>query len=276
MLTRRKVLALGIASCLSAKLSGCVSLSSLQPNCPINWAPSFLSPVFYGFKDYADPAVRVYYPSLDGSPASAAILSQCERFPLVLFIHGDCSGNPFTQWISLPAQLARSGYVVAVTRFGGALGTGDPAVTAPLRQVHDWMRSTWEFRDRLLPAPRTAVVGHSFGATLAAQLVTEIPVTAFAGLSGTFGQLLDPSAALSKIHVPRCFSGTIQTTLLSVRNSSLPVNHRTRRCGRRSRYPSTESSSKAAITATTCCPAARPDVLNKDTATSCAHWLRIL
>src|SRR5258706_16141160 len=123
MLTGRRVLELGVVSCLSRWLSGCVELSTLQPNCPINWAPSFLDPVFYGFKDYADPAVRIYYPSLDGSPAGAAMLLMCERFPLVLFIHGDCGGNPFTQWISLPAQLARSGYVVAVTSFGGLLAT---------------------------------------------------------------------------------------------------------------------------------------------------------
>src|ERR1019366_2922594 len=71
----------------------------------------------------------------------------------VLFVHGDCGGNPFAQWVSLPAQLARCGYVVAVSSFGGVPATGDPAVTTPLRQLHDWMRSTWEYRDRLMRPP---------------------------------------------------------------------------------------------------------------------------
>jgi dienelactone hydrolase len=206
MMTRRKFIEFGIASCLTGNLTACVSLRDLQPDCPIDWAPSLLSPVFYGFRDYPDPAVRVFYPSLDGSANGAALLLKCERFPLVLLIHGDCGGNPFNQWISLPAQLARSGYVVAVTSYGGKLGNGDPAITAPLREVHDWMRNSWEHRERLMPVPNTAVVGHSFGATLGAQLVTEIPVTAFAGLSGTFGQLSNPASALSRIRVPSLFT----------------------------------------------------------------------
>jgi hypothetical protein len=78
--------------------------------------PSILAPVFHGFKDYASPSVRVYFPSLDGSPHNAALLVKCERFPLVMFVHGDCGGDLFQQWISLPAQLARSGYVVAVAK----------------------------------------------------------------------------------------------------------------------------------------------------------------
>lgn len=135
--------------------------------------------MFYGYTDYGspltnapealargitlppEPAVRVYYPSLEGSPQGAPILSMCEQLPLVLFIHGDCDGVPYDQWIELPAQLARSGYVVVVTSYGGFLATGDPAITAPLRQVHDRMRTTWEHRDRLMPSPHTAVVGHS-------------------------------------------------------------------------------------------------------------------
>jgi hypothetical protein len=204
MLTRRDFLALGAASCV-AGLSGCVRLKELQPNCAIDWAPSLLSPIFYGFRDYERPTMRVYFPSLDGSPQNAAILEMCERFPLVMLVHGDCGGVPFNQWIHLPAQLARSGYVVAVTSFGGVLGTGDPAVTAPLREAHDWIRNTWEHRDRVLPPPKTAVIGHSFGGTLGAQLSGEIPVSAFASLSGTFGQLPNPAGALAAIRVPSLF-----------------------------------------------------------------------
>jgi dienelactone hydrolase len=206
MVNRREFLTLTAGSCLSALLSGCVRLEDLQPNCSINWAPSLLGPIFYGFKDYSAPAMRVYFPSLDGSPQNAQILLDCERYPLVIFVHGDCSGEPFNQWIELPAQLARSGYVVAVTSFGGVLADGNPNTTAPLRAVHDYMRSSWEFRDRLLPSPMTGIVGHSFGGTLAAQMATEVPVTCFASLSGAFGQMSNPIPTLSALSVPSLFT----------------------------------------------------------------------
>jgi len=206
MVTRRRVLAAGLSACFGYTISGCVRLRDLQPDCPIDFAPSLIAPVFYGIRDYPDPRIRVYFPSIDGSPQQAAILAQCERYPLILLVHGDCSGNHFDQWFSLPRQLARSGYVVVVTEFGGKLGTGNPEDTAPLRLVHDWMRSTWEFRDRLLSAPHTGVIGHSFGGTLAAQLVTEIPASALVSLSGAFGQLGNPASALAGIRVPALFT----------------------------------------------------------------------
>jgi len=148
-----------------------VNLKDLQPNCPISFAPSLTAPVFYGYKDYSEcnglqclgalpklapgatppslydqfrPAMRVYFPSLDGSPQSAAILEQCERYPLVLLVHGDCGGDPVVQWDLIPAQLARCGYVVAVTKFGGILSQGDPANTEKLRQAVTWLRTFWD------------------------------------------------------------------------------------------------------------------------------------
>jgi len=167
--------------------------------------PSILAPVFHGFKDYASPSVRVYFPSLDGSPHNAALLVKCERFPLVMFVHGDCGGDLFQQWISLPAQLARSGYVVAVAKIVPRPADGDPATTAPLRAVHDFMRNTWEFRERLMPRPSTGVMGRSWGGTLAAQLANEIPAAAFTSLSGAFGQTSNPFGLLSNIRVPSLF-----------------------------------------------------------------------
>jgi dienelactone hydrolase len=228
MLTRREALKLSVASCLSAGLAGCVTQLS---SCPIGWVPTMLAPVFYGYKDYvacqniidcatvtrdkrlvpslpppAPPdsnlAIRIYYPSLDGSPQNAAILSPCRRFPLVNFIHGDCGGDPYQQWLQLPAQLARCGYVVMVTNYGGILATGDPAQTAPLRTIQGWVRNHWEHKDRLMPSPSTAVMGHSYGGTLAGQLATEIPVMAFVSLSGTFGQASNWATLLSSIAVP--------------------------------------------------------------------------
>jgi dienelactone hydrolase len=205
MPTRRNILQLGLTTGLGAMLPSCVRLKELQPECPINWAPSLISPVFYGVKDIATPNVRVYYPSIDGSPQNAELLVKCERYPLVMVIHGDCGGDPFQQWVHLPAQLARSGYIVAVTQYGGKVATGDAAVTAPLREVHDYMRNTSEFRDRLMPSPNTAVVGHSYGGTLAAQLAGEIKVAAFASLSGAFAQAQNPIGLLSSLKVPSLF-----------------------------------------------------------------------
>jgi hypothetical protein len=250
VLTRRHTLKLGALTSFGA-ISGCdtnraplANAPPFQSSCPINFVPTFISPVFYGSRDYASPAVRVYYPSIAGSPSGAPILSNCERFPLVILIHGDCDPFGYNQWILLPSQLARAGYVVAQTSYGGSGATGpangDPAQTLPLRQVHDWMRSNWEFRDSLMPAPHTAVVGHSFGATLGAQLISaaplasappalaaaapgtatlgsrslgQIPAMAFASLSGTYGLIqasamgpLTPTGLLNSLHVPSMFA----------------------------------------------------------------------
>lgn len=230
MPTRRQLLACGLVP----GLTGCVNLRDLQPNCPIDWAPSLAAPVFYGYQDFSEcsgascmqalprhapgaapspvldqvrPAMRVYYPSLDGSPSSAAILEQCERFPLVLLVHGDCGGDPYYQWDLMPAQLARCGYVVAVTQYGGVLSQGQASDTLKLHQAERWLRSDWAHADRVMAPPHTAVIGHSYGGTLAAQLATEIPLKAFVSLSGVFGQVLwEPaSVMLSRIPVPSLF-----------------------------------------------------------------------
>lgn len=231
MLIRRQFLALGLAS----GMSGCVNLKDLQPNCPISWAPSLTAPVFYGYRDYGEcnrfscfsvfpmlapgavlpptiydqvrPAMRVYYPSLDGSPSSAAILDLCERFPLVLLVHGDCGGNPYRQWDLMPAQLARCGYVVAVMQYGGVLSTGQASDTLKLHQAAHWLRTYWEHADRVMAPPNTAVIGHSYGATLVAQLATEMPLKAYASFSGVFGQVTweTPQTMLSRITVPSLF-----------------------------------------------------------------------
>jgi hypothetical protein len=123
------------------------------PSCPIGWQPSALAPVFYGYREYstADGApltVRVYFPSLDGSPSDAAPLLGCGRYPLVLFFHGSCPGeaNQYHKWFVLPAQLARAGYVVAIPQIAGIdlLPSEAPDVQAQLRDLHDWMRAGWE------------------------------------------------------------------------------------------------------------------------------------
>lgn len=150
--------------------------------------------------------MRVYYPSLDQGQ-DARILDQCEQFPLVLFSHGDCGGNPFVQWGFIAGQLARCGYVVAVVAFNAQFAQGDPAETAPLRNAETWLRTFWEHAGRVMPAPNTAVIGHSWGGTLAAKLATEIPLKAFVSLSGAFGQVnfQPPSQFLGALNVPCLF-----------------------------------------------------------------------
>src|SRR5258708_39652968 len=86
-----------------------------SPSCPISWQPDALAPVFWGFRDYLaqfpEPAVsaavvpgsvitsplafpnhrcRVFFPSLHGSPQSAAILRNCGRDPVIVLAHGQC------------------------------------------------------------------------------------------------------------------------------------------------------------------------------------------
>lgn len=147
-------------------------------------------------------AVRIYFPSLDGSPQDAALLSGCRRFPLVIFVHGDCDANPYEQWVDIPAQLARSGYVVAVTNYGKMLANGDAADTMLLHLVYNWIRNLSPYAGSLVPAPSTAVMGHSHGGTLAAQLAGEIPIAAFASLIGESNYA---SAQPGSIKVPSLF-----------------------------------------------------------------------
>ena len=112
---------------------------SLPVECSIGWQPSVFTPVFYGHRDYtvrlpfvpdvvatalARPSpgaevpgitarLRAFYPSLDGAPVDAPLLSHCGRYPLVVFAHGHC-GEPdhFQKWFELAATLARCGNVV--------------------------------------------------------------------------------------------------------------------------------------------------------------------
>jgi pimeloyl-ACP methyl ester carboxylesterase len=151
-----------------------------DPVYPIAWQPDALRPVFYGWQDIAAadgaPAnLRVWYPSLEGSPENAPILSPSRgRFPLVLFLHGQCpqeAANHYrTAWFVLPAELARSGYVVAVPQLGHASYPWESTEATLAADVAGWMRSGWAYRDQLMPSPGTAVVGHSYGGMLAARL----------------------------------------------------------------------------------------------------------
>jgi hypothetical protein len=168
--------------------------------CPISWQPSALTPVFYGIREYstadgAPAALRVFFPSLEGDVFTAPILDGCGRYPLILFAHGHCQGDMehFRKWFLLPAQLARSGYVVAVpqlTQIAGGLhpSTVDHPDLAVLTNVLDWMRSGWEHQSVLLST--TGIAGHSYGALLSARVAGN--ANGHASLSGVWHDWLPP------------------------------------------------------------------------------------
>jgi hypothetical protein len=215
------MLYLGVGAALSGAFYGC-------DKCDAGFPPNLAMPVFSGYKDYViqsvankrsarvipgagtpTPLARVFYPTLDGTQPGAAILTGCEQFPLVLLIHGSCpSVDPYIQWSYFAGQLVRAGYVVAITSAGGFLATGDPAELAALQGVYNFMYNDWEYRATLMPPPNTAIAGHSFGGTLAAELAGVLSSKAFVGLSGAFGQVtgsLTVQALLSNVRVPSLF-----------------------------------------------------------------------
>ena len=193
----------------------------LDPTCPIGWQPSALAPVFYGYREYttADGApltVRVYFPSVDGSPVDAAPLLGCGRYPLILFFHGSCHGEAYQnhKWFELPAQLARAGYVVAVPQITGIdrLPSEAADVQELLRSLHDWMRAGWEHRDTLLPSPATGLAGHSYGALHAGILAAAKPVAAVVSLSGVWEEWPKPPFPIHQGAPARLFTWGTNTT----------------------------------------------------------------
>lgn len=211
------------------------------PRCPIPWQPHALAPVFSGYRHYAPagllqsqaqmrllegvvfdpdvPTMRVWFPSLGGTPQYNEILGPCGRFPPVVFAHGQCedtrSGVQGDDWLAqslhyltwadspILRQLARAGYVVAVPQLSG----GHPAQDADLvtlRRVVAWLRQQWQYASLL--ADSTAVIGHSRGGVQAARLASELGSRAFVSLSGDFhGASSDPAAVLRAVAAPKLF-----------------------------------------------------------------------
>lgn len=167
----------------------------VPPGCPIDWTPSVLYPVFSYFQHYgpaegAPGPMEVFYPSRRWitSRFDTAFL-ECGRYPLVLFLHGHCRNDVehYKRWVRLPYNVARCGYVVAVPHLPGIAGGRSPFVDVDLdlaEAILAWLRTGWEHRDHLLPAPATAVVGHSYGALLGARLAARAGAQAYVGLSG--------------------------------------------------------------------------------------------
>jgi hypothetical protein len=180
--------------------------------CPIGWQPSVFAPVFYGIRHYgvkqgAPRAVRVFFPSIDGAVRDAPILEGCGRYPLILFVHGNCDEpRHFQTWLRLPELLARSGYVVAVPDAQDET-TSDPwtGSYAGLADVISWMRGSWEHRSSLLSA--TGIIGHSRGAILAARLASAGRIAGYASLSGVWLEAPPsyPIPVLSSLAIPKIF-----------------------------------------------------------------------
>lgn len=179
--------------------------------CGIEWQPSALAPVFYGVRDVAASgapvALRVFFPSVDGSVFDAPILEGCGRYPVVLVAHGHCAGAPaehYKRWYVLPVSLARSGYVVLVPDLPAMdqePGADHPALDT-LADVLGWAREQWGHRDVLLPEPATGIIGHSHGAVLSARFADTTNLAAFASLSGRHSGAL---AATLPVAAPKLF-----------------------------------------------------------------------
>jgi pimeloyl-ACP methyl ester carboxylesterase len=188
------------------------------PECPIGWQPDVLAPVFYGWQEFAvddgaPGSLRIWFPSLDGNPEHASILSPSRgRFPLVLFLHGQCSdAEHYKAWDVLPAELARSGYVVVVPDLGPGPGPPWAEGESPARWVQvflEWARAHWGHREQLMPAPATAVIGHSYGAMWGGRFVASAPETlsAYASIGGGWLEWPgSPPLPLADLRVPALF-----------------------------------------------------------------------
>ena len=202
-----------------ALLGGCAPvLRGATTTCPqdtdetggVDWIPSVLHPVFYGYQDLGEAngvprfdstenRVRIWYPSHDGAPLNAPILKLCvARWPLVLFLHGQPPGQPpclnpdyYQHWFWLPMTLARSGYVVVVPAYTAEVPETDVMPFGWPFTVVDWVRRHWENATWVDQRPEsTATVGHSYGALRAVRAALARPqISAVASLGANWTDL---------------------------------------------------------------------------------------
>lgn len=212
----------------------------------VNWTPDVLHPVAAGFREYsADEAplpLRIWYPChqpfTEGGSAPRPLLKKCDvRWPLVLFLHGrpPCDGTQpganvgyFRRWTAIPAALAKSGYVVVVPSHDAGLEPTQERVAQMLRVI-DWVRDVqvalpgaarervtrpafggWEDAE-FVDQQRSAIIGHSWGALLAAGVAAARPsISSFVSLDGGFVELPDPQPLLETIPGAKLFFWTRQ------------------------------------------------------------------
>jgi pimeloyl-ACP methyl ester carboxylesterase len=210
--TLRGLLQLGAGAALLPLVRTNGAFGGVASQCPgadlrIDWVPDVMHPVGHAFRDYdvadgAPGAVRVWFPTGEEfapGPRVAKFLQHCTaRWPVVLFLHGEqpC-GTPtdpdyYKRWDTIPAELARSGYVVLVPRHEQRLpvDTSDAPFVA---SFIDWARNVWEFAGALDQRPdAVAVAGHSWGALLMARVAQiRTDISAFVSLSGGWTELAE-------------------------------------------------------------------------------------
>ena len=223
----RGVVTLGAA----AQLAGCEDLIGVLGNaCPedpadqggIDWVPDVMFPVAAGFEDVdvaqgAPGPARIWYPTFEvfterGS-APLRILKHClARWPVVLFLHGNppCNiPNYNRHWTTIPAELARSGYVVVAPQHDHLFpqdSSGVPFVSSFI----DWTRNSWQHArwiDKRSNA--VAIAGHSYGALLGARVATSrSDISACAFLSGPWDELNDRNPLLRGLGRPTFYMFT--------------------------------------------------------------------
>ena len=182
------------------------------------WVPDVGHPVLAGYQDVdeADGApgdIRIYYPTLDIFPENARIVEQCDSpYPMVLLLHGQPPAGPAPanyhrefHWIA--TGLARSGYVVVAPEWRARLSPSDTAWSLVAEAAADlwWVRFNWsesQYVDTRIQS--TAVVGHSYGALLAARFADMFwDIGAFVSLSGPYRELTNEySDVLHAVEAP--------------------------------------------------------------------------
>lgn len=191
--SRREFIKLASTSLIAYYASGCCDQT-----------PCLATPVFFGFKEFAPndgaPAtLRVFFPSLDGSPQNASLYSGCGKYPLILLLHGD--GATYQTWFDLPAQLARVGFIVAVPDVNrGPNSDLQVAVAGPTAVLRWLKRRGGEFHNSI--ADRLGVCGHSFGASQALLTAISLNASAFAGLSGEYGDIFNGAEPWQSLPCP--------------------------------------------------------------------------
>ena len=194
-----------------ALLPGCLPKEQLPP-CPadptaagpVNWLPDVGKPVAWGeehltLSDCVPVPLSFYYPSARFIPPRP-MLQQCAwSWPLVIFLHGHPPSGTATEgyhraWWRIPVALARSGHVVLVPNLSLNVESS-PAMVAPAVQ---WLFDHWHGAPWVNHRPRSrAVIGHSYGALLAARYAAATPgIGALGCLSGVFTEVTSGPAEL--------------------------------------------------------------------------------
>ncbi len=175
---------------------------------PVSWIPDAGHPVAWGEEhlttaDGPPANLSIYYPSARFVPPRPMLQRCAWRWPLVILLHGQPpSGVPFAgyhrAWWRIPVALARSGHVVLVP--GHSPGPDTPASTVD--PIVEWLFNAWHgapWVNRRIQS--RAVIGHSYGALLAARYAAANPgIAALASLGGVFTEVTpSPAALLSAI-----------------------------------------------------------------------------